>query len=183
MSAGHDRAPAPGNAGATDDQNLDHRKTNPDVALFADGDRHLVIAGPRRGRPPMDVNASVKGTSATWDTVRRVWVIAVDDVPALVANLRSRGLVVDKAIRPWEVSHDIRTPDPLPECVQCATPYRRLGVVPRHCVKCGDRLELQVIRTLAEVQERALKPCPSCSAVVDGSALFCGDCGTAVDHG
>jgi hypothetical protein len=183
MSPDMDRAPAlTTSTEATDDPSR-QRKSTADVALFADGADHLVIAGPRRGSPPMGVNASIKGTTATWDQARRVWVIAVDDVPALVANMRARGLVVEKAIKPWVISHDVRTPDPLPECRACATPYKRLGVVPRHCVKCGDRLELQVIRTLAEVQEHALTPCPSCRVAVDRSSLFCGECGTAVDHG
>lgn len=104
-----------------------------DVAVFSDASADVfVIAGPRRSRPPMEVNAAVRGTSAVWDNERRVWTVHQDDMPAVVANMRQRGLRVDGKVRPWIFTRDVRSPDPLPECVHCATPYRRIGVVPRH---------------------------------------------------
>jgi hypothetical protein len=153
-----------------------------DVALYRDGEHHLVIAGPKRGRPPMDVNGAIRGTAAVFDDNRRVWVIPLEDAAAVVANLRSRGCVVASKVVPWDEPRDYRSPDPLPECVHCATPYRRLGVVPRHCVKCGDRLELQVIRIVEDLHARPRATC-ACGASVDVTALFCGDCGSTVEHG
>lgn len=180
MSAGHDRAPMPGSTGATRDHN-NRSKDTADVALFADG-ADVVIAGPRRGRPPIEVNAAIRGTSAVWDPDRKVWRLSADDVPAIVANLRGQGLRVANKVFPWSAPRDHRSPDPLPECIHCTTPYRRLGVVPRHCVKCGDRLELQVVSTVETVTARLYVAC-ECGSAIEASCLFCGDCGAAVRHG
>lgn len=153
-----------------------------DVAIFTDDDHFVVVAGPRRGRPPIEVNAAIKGTSATWDADRKVWRLPAEDSAGLVANLRARGLRVANKVLPWNVTRDYRSPDPLPECVHCATPYRRLGVVPRHCVKCGDRLELQVFSTVENVTAKLYIAC-ECGQSVEASCMFCGECGAAVRHG
>lgn len=151
------------------------------VAMFDDG-LDVVIATPRRGRAPMEVNPAMRGTSAQLDPALKVWRLPADEAPAVVANLKARGVTVAGVVLPWIVKRDHRTPDPLPECVVCATPYKRLGVAPRHCVKCGDRLELQVVRVLERITARSSIAC-DCGQPVDQSSLFCGDCGRAVQHG
>ncbi|CAB5040013.1 MAG: hypothetical protein F2911_11310 [Actinobacteria bacterium] len=155
----------------------------PDVALYSDGVGQLVIAGPRRGRPPMDVNAAVKGTSAVWDATRRVWTIREDHVGAVVANLRARGLSVGQKIIPWSAISNGRMPEPLPECVACAAPYKRHALAPVHCLVCGVALELVVVRVLADIAERGRSACSGCGGLVETIAAYCGSCGKAAERG
>lgn len=187
MSPGHDGAPAPASTGATNrQQNLDttDAKSSKRIALFRDNEDegYVLVATPRRGAPPVAINAAFRGTDATFDKIRRAWVLPVDQAFALVANLRQRGFLVDAGIKAWIVTRDVRTPDPLPECVNCATPYSRLRVAPSWCVSCGSQLELQVVRTLERALEHQFIEC-SCGIAVDAGCLFCGSCGQAVEHG
>lgn len=179
MAENAERRPASNGAASEKVTAATDHKTTSDVALFADGD-FVMVSTPSRGRAPMTVNPAMRGTSAILD--KGVWRLPKDEAASVVANLRARGVTVARNVYPWAVQRDYRTPDPLPECVVCATPYRRLGVVPRHCVQCGDRLELQVVRTLEKVTARTYAEC-ECGQPVDGSSLFCGDCGRAVRHG
>jgi hypothetical protein len=179
------RAPLRGLATATPTSVVRPTDSTParraDVAVFKDGEAFL-IATPRRSRPPTEVNPAMRGTSATWDPQHGAWLVTtVEELQAVVVNLRARGLTVDGKVRSWSPQADYRTPDPLPECSVCATPYRRVGLVPRHCVTCGERLELQVFNVAADMNRRHQVAC-SCGTLIDGTAAYCGACGS-VAHG